>query len=185
MYTFQAHTDTRSTDVYVLRTLLLAAAGWVLLYGASSSTWFRYPAASTLLVLAWFCRFLQMRPSITYSRLVILGALLLLLSIRNPVHAILFAAFASLPRFFYGNGKIGVDEKGVSLPHYGRTKRHAWSELQHLVLKDGLLSIDFRNNRLVQLLIETDQTTVDEKNFNEFCRQQLDTLLTREKSIAG
>ena len=185
MYTLQAHTDTRSTDVHVLRTLLLAATGWVLLYGASSSTWFRYPAAGVLLLLAWFCRFLQMRPSITYSRLVILSALLLLLSTRNPIHAILFAAFALLPRLFYGSGKIGIDENGVSLPYYGRTRRHAWSELQHLVLKDGLLSIDFRNNRLIQLLIETGKTPVDEKSFNEFCRNQLETSLTSEKSFAG
>ncbi len=175
MYTLQAHTDTRSTDVYVLRTLLLAAAVWIVAYGVSSASWFRYPAFGVLLLLAWFCRFLQVHPSMTYLRIVILGASLLLLSTRNPLHAMLFVLFAFLPRLFYGNGKILFDETGVSVPHYGRTRHYSWSELQHVVLKDGLLSIDFRNNRLIQLLIETDKTPVDEQSFNEFCNRKLRT----------
>lgn len=173
MYTLQAHTDTRSADVYVLRTLLLAAAIWEVAYGVSSASWFRYTALGVLLLLAWFCRFLQVHPSITYLRIVVLGACLLLLSTRNPLHALLFVLFAFLPRLFYGNGKILLDETGVSVPHYGRPRRYSWSELQHVVLKDGLLSIDFRNNRLIQLLIETEKTPVDEKTFNEFCNGKL------------
>ncbi|MBX2931812.1 MAG: hypothetical protein KF781_07705 [Chitinophagaceae bacterium] len=49
-------------------------------------------------------------------------------------------------------------------------KKYQWNELQNVVLKDGLLTIDFRNNKLLQLEIDN---LINEKEFNEFCQQQL------------
>lgn len=48
-----------------------------------------------------------------------------------------------------------------------------WKELNNLVLKDGLLTIDFKNNKIIQQYVEEKSVTIDEKEFNEFCRQQL------------
>lgn len=49
-----------------------------------------------------------------------------------------------------------------------------WVQLQNLVLKDGLLTIDFKNNHIIQseiLLFRPD--TKSEADFNEFCQSQL------------
>jgi hypothetical protein len=48
-----------------------------------------------------------------------------------------------------------------------------WSELKNVLLKDGLLTIDLKNNKLIQQEIDEKATQVDEKDFNEFCRDQL------------
>ena len=48
-----------------------------------------------------------------------------------------------------------------------------WTQLNNLILKDGLLSIDFRNNKLVQQMVEKQTSIVNEKEFNEFCLFQL------------
>ena len=48
-----------------------------------------------------------------------------------------------------------------------------WEELSNVILKDGLLTIDLRNNKIIQQLIEETGPPVNEKEFNEFCRQQL------------
>ncbi len=48
-----------------------------------------------------------------------------------------------------------------------------WKELSNLVLKDGLLTIDFKNDKIIQQYVEENSLTVDEKEFNEFCRLQL------------
>lgn len=48
-----------------------------------------------------------------------------------------------------------------------------WKELNNLVLKDGLLTIDFKNNKIIQQYVEEKSVTIDEKEFNEFCKQQL------------
>ena len=48
-----------------------------------------------------------------------------------------------------------------------------WPELNNTVLKDGLLTIDFKNNKFIQQSIEESKTVVNEQEFNDFCRQQL------------
>jgi hypothetical protein len=48
-----------------------------------------------------------------------------------------------------------------------------WNELSNLILKDGLLTIDFKNNKIIQQLIEKTEHPVNEKEFNDFCNKQL------------
>jgi hypothetical protein len=47
-----------------------------------------------------------------------------------------------------------------------------WSELQNILVKDGILTIDFKNDKLIQNEIE-DNGGPNEKKINEFCREQL------------
>lgn len=51
-------------------------------------------------------------------------------------------------------------------------KHISWPELNAIILKDGLLTIDFKNNKLIQQAID-ENSPVNEQEFNEFCRQQL------------
>ncbi|HUM98287.1 MAG TPA: hypothetical protein PK275_10545 [Chitinophagaceae bacterium] len=46
-----------------------------------------------------------------------------------------------------------------------------WHELNNIVLKDGLLSLDFKNNKIIQQLLEENETAIDENEFNQFCRE--------------
>jgi uncharacterized membrane protein YheB (UPF0754 family) len=54
-------------------------------------------------------------------------------------------------------------------------KNTSWDKLNNLILRDGLITIDYKNNKIIQQLIDEDKTSVNEKEFNEFCRQQLVT----------
>ena len=47
-----------------------------------------------------------------------------------------------------------------------------WDELSNVILKDKILTIDFKNNKIIQHEVFNEQD-VDEKEFNEFCQQQL------------
>jgi hypothetical protein len=47
----------------------------------------------------------------------------------------------------------------------------AWDELNNVILKDGLLTIDFKNDKLIQASIINTET--NEKDFNDFCNLQL------------
>jgi hypothetical protein len=47
----------------------------------------------------------------------------------------------------------------------------AWNTLNNVILKDGMLTIDFKNDKLIQQLIE--DTDIDEVTFNQFCSHQL------------
>ena len=48
-----------------------------------------------------------------------------------------------------------------------------WNELSNVILKDGLLTIDFKNNKIIQQLIQNSDWDIDETEFNIFCKEQL------------
>ena len=64
--------------------------------------------------------------------------------------------------------EVAFDEKEIvfnTLPK----KYYYWSNITNVVLKDGILTIDFKNNKLIQKEIETQTSVKEEQEFNEFC----------------
>ncbi len=49
-------------------------------------------------------------------------------------------------------------------------RRFKWSDLSNVVLKDNIITLDFKNNKLIQGEINT---SVDENIFNAFVKDQL------------
>ena len=49
-------------------------------------------------------------------------------------------------------------------------KAYSWEMIANVMLRDNILTIDLKNNKLIQLEIESN---IDEIRFNEFARQQL------------
>ena len=52
-------------------------------------------------------------------------------------------------------------------------KRYAWSDIANVLLKDGLLTIDFLNNKLFQKLVDDGENEASEEEFNEWCSRHL------------
>ena len=53
-------------------------------------------------------------------------------------------------------------------------KKFQWSDFNNIILKDGLLTLDFKNNKLFQKeALDDDEPDADEDEFNEYCREQL------------
>ena len=48
-------------------------------------------------------------------------------------------------------------------------KIYSWADLSNVVLKDGILTVDFKNNKLIQKEIESQTSAKEEQEFNEFC----------------
>ena len=67
---------------------------------------------------------------------------------------------------------VTINESQVIYPSFPK-KKIDWQELSNLIIKDGLLTIDFKNNRIIQQQVADMSSTINEKEFNEFCRQQL------------
>ena len=70
--------------------------------------------------------------------------------------------------------EIGFSESRIVFNTFFK-KKYDWSQLTNVMLKDGLLTMDFQNNRLLQREIEDDEEEDDasEEEFNLFCREQL------------
>lgn len=67
---------------------------------------------------------------------------------------------------------VSINDSNIIYPSFPK-KKIDWKELSNLILKDGLLTIDFKNNRIIQQKIAETASMIDEKEFNEFCHQQL------------
>lgn len=51
--------------------------------------------------------------------------------------------------------------------------RYGWNQLDNVILKDGLLTIDLASNKMIQAELTENNETVDEGTFNLFCREHL------------
>ena len=69
--------------------------------------------------------------------------------------------------------EIGFYSEGVVLNSLFN-KKFPWSSLQSVVLKDGLLTLDFINNKLIQKeVLDDDDPDAREDEFNDYCRSKL------------
>jgi hypothetical protein len=68
--------------------------------------------------------------------------------------------------------EVIITETQIVYPSFP-LKKIDWKKLNNTLLKDGLLTIDFKNNKFIQQLIDETKTSINEKEFNEFCKQQL------------
>jgi hypothetical protein len=73
---------------------------------------------------------------------------------------------------------VRVDNTNIIYPSFPQ-RSFVWTDLNNMILKDGLLTIDLKNNKLIQQTVDEKITTVNEQNFNEFCRQQLSNIAAR------
>jgi len=71
------------------------------------------------------------------------------------------------------NGElIIISISNVILPGLARQRIVEWNELSNVIKRDDLLTLDFKNNKLMQVQI-LDADGVSEDEFNQFCREQL------------
>jgi hypothetical protein len=68
--------------------------------------------------------------------------------------------------------KITVIPDQISYPSFPK-RIIQWNRLNNIVLKDGLITIDFKNNKLIQQQVDESSSFINEKEFNDFCKEQL------------
>lgn len=70
--------------------------------------------------------------------------------------------------------EIGFDQDCVVMNTLIK-RRFDWSMFDNVILKDGLLTLDFKDNHLLQREVADDEEEddADEEEFNAFCRERL------------
>jgi hypothetical protein len=70
--------------------------------------------------------------------------------------------------------EIGFDHDRVVMNTLIK-RRFDWNMFNNIILKDGLLTLDFKDNRLVQREVadDEDEDDADEEEFNAYCRSRL------------
>jgi len=66
--------------------------------------------------------------------------------------------------------EIGIDSTGITFNHFPQ-KFHEWKNIQHFIVKDGLVTIDYTNNKVFQKELANATSPEEEVEVNEYCRQ--------------
>lgn len=175
----------RTTDVLSFLLCLLsavfflfsAAASVFMEVDASGVTYF-HAAISLILIAGLIVNTLirsKTRKYIRYRYLLLIAALGWLGSPVLPWLAVPFVLLAFLEYQTKRPLEIGFDSDRVVINTLIR-RRYDWSAFSNIVLRDGLLTIDFKDNRLLQKEVVDDdkeEDDADEKEFNEYCQARL------------
>jgi len=68
--------------------------------------------------------------------------------------------------------KILISEKSIILPGLSGDRIVEWNQLTNVLKKHDLLTLDFKNNKLLQVQV-MNADHIDEDEFNQFCQRQL------------
>lgn len=108
-----------------------------------------------------------------YSRALLIAALVWM---KMPYYQWLSFVFIILALLEYQAKyavEIGFSEKEIVLNTLLK-KRYNWNQFTNIVLKDGILTLDFTNNKVWQREVEDDEEDdADEEEFNQYCSEQL------------
>lgn len=75
--------------------------------------------------------------------------------------------------------EYGFDEEGIVFNSFPK-KEYSWKDIQNVVIKFGMLSIDLNNNKLIQQEVDSFVDTNLEDEFNTYCLEQIN----KHKTIA-
>ena len=94
---------------------------------------------------------------------------------RNIWMGILYALAGLLEKQVKFPQEIGFSEDNISFNTFPN-KVLRWNEINNALIKDGLITIDQKNNKLFQKEIEGEITADIEKEFNDFCHRCITAL---------
>lgn len=107
--------------------------------------------------------------------MLVIAIVVLCLLTWSPYFAVVLLLHWALEKFIAKEPQYAIDLNGVKITKLLSEKLYAWADIQNVVLKDDLLTIDFTNNHILQSPVTAKDVQLDEKSFNEFCIQQLQT----------
>jgi hypothetical protein len=96
----------------------------------------------------------------------------LLYPLHIPGIGIFYIIAALLERQVKFPQEIGFSKDAVTFNTFP-FKNYAWRQFKNVMLKDNILTLDFSNNKILQKETESDVSSETEKEFNEFCKQQM------------
>lgn len=106
------------------------------------------------------------------ASIVIYGLLAIAWAMINGWLALLHLLLSFLDTIATGALLVLINNEGIIYPSFPE-KKITWEELQNVVLKDGILTIDFKNDKLLQADVDIDTTSTAEAVFNQYCQEKL------------
>lgn len=133
------------------------------------------PFSILLILFIWSVNQIRKKEKVYFFLLLIIAGFgLIALEPFNWI-GFIYVLMALLERYALLSPEIGFSSDHIIFNGWPE-KKYNWSAFTNIILKDGILTMDFRNNKLFQK--ETDDTADpeydgSEEEFNQFCIEQL------------
>ena len=98
------------------------------------------------------------------------AALVLFITSGKVYFSLILLLYGAVLKFLIKDPVITINENGVSLKNIIGITNYPWSGFGNVIIKDGLLSLDFKNNKIKYFSIAEN---VNENEFNSFCSKYL------------
>ena len=170
MYTFIIKDSGPGLDIIVSRAMLALAAIAGILYRSDTYVLISLLSALLLFFASIFIKQILARLGNNKFTLLFIAAILLLIATHSVAFAVILLLYGLLLKFFYREPTIEINREAITIRRLVASPSYSWNEFSNIILKDGLLTLDFKNNKLIQVAIDEEKMTVDENEFNEFCR---------------
>lgn len=126
--------------------------------------------------LCYYSLYRKRKDGYTYFRLALLLSAVgwFLSAERNIWMGSLYALAGLLEKQVKFPQEIGFSKDDIVFNTFPK-KRLQWNDVSNVLIKDGLITIDQKNNKLFQKEINEAATRQVEIEFNEYCRQQINS----------
>ncbi len=139
-----------------------------------TGTWFFLICSLLILIGTFFDK--KKHKHIRYSTLLIVGGIGLINSTFIPFFiGLLYIVSGIMEKYMIAKKEFGFSQEGI-IENGILGRKIRWEELSNVIIKDQLLTIDFKNNKLIQIETddeEDDEYEVDDDEFNTYCRNRL------------
>ena len=147
---------------------------WELIHSGNVSLAYLIGSVAVLGFIAWNLTQTAKKRKVYYSRALLIAALVWM---KMPYFQWLVFVFIILALLEYQAKyaiEIGFSDNEIVFNSLFKRRYH-WKQFSNIVLKDGLLTLDFTNNRILQREVDDDdEDDASEEEFNQYCSNQLE-----------
>lgn len=174
MYVFKIKDKNAVVDIIVTRALFALATVLALVYRTDLPFSINIIIAVFLFFSAVFTKLIFEKFRYNKMLLVIAAALMLFIATHSLGFSLILILYSLLVHFFYKEPMVEISRQLVVITRTIGQSKYEWQQFSNVIFKDNLLSLDFKNNKLIQLDIEEGWEELNVELFNEFCRECLE-----------
>lgn len=169
MYVFKQKDNRILFDTALLRTVLFAAV-FLSIFFRQNNSYTSFITAAVLLVMALFTKVFLLK---RFNKILLLAiaAVLLWFSTYSITLVVFFLIAGIVPGYLYKQPIIDISDAAIELKKMIGSTSFPWTDFSNIILKDNLLTLDFKNNKVLQL--EVEEGSVVEKSFNDYCSKKI------------
>ena len=164
----------RSIDTISILVILISAAAfsWVRISGLSESPIFLVAAILLVCGIIWQLYRRKKQKQVGFSKLMVIAGITWFAMPYLAWIGLAVLLLSLLEKPAKTNLEIGFTTDRIVMNHIIK-KKYSWQSFSNILLKDGILTLDFKNNRIFQKATVDEEGDAEESEFNDYCHQQL------------